>query len=158
MAMKVALMLIAGLLIGNAAVIADGTTPKARKDSQASSTAAQENVVVTIAPEAKLKILAVETAQGKKIKLEMPGVTIEAARLSVKSEGKITEMRVCADGGIEMRKYQDGNRAAQPSKPPQQTSIPPFTPVPALPAPAPSVPLMSPLTVAPVNTCPAPPP
>lgn len=141
---KVTLLLIAGLLVGNGAVKAVEPAPLARKDGQPSSTAAQDNVIVTIAPGAKLKILPLVTEKDKKIKLEMPGVTIEAGRLSVKTEGATFEMRVCADGGIQMRRLQDENRAAKPSKPPLPTSPAGVVPVPAAVSAVPERPMPSP--------------
>ena len=102
MRMKVTLVLAAAILLG--AAPDTPTTPKAQE-----SAVTPEDATITISPGTKYSIHPVKTEQGKRIRLKMPGATIEAVRLCVKSEGKIYHIEIGGrDGSMILQAFPSG--------------------------------------------------
>jgi hypothetical protein len=94
MGMQVVLALAAGLLFGTAS---SEPVAKAQRDDENVTVITPENTIIKIAPGAKYRLHQVKTGQDNRIRLEMPGVTVEAVRLRIKSKGNIYEVQVGAD-------------------------------------------------------------
>jgi RNA polymerase sigma factor (sigma-70 family) len=62
-----------------------------------------ENATITIPPDAKINLRPVRTSQGMRVRLEMAGLTIEAVRLHIDSNGKISGIQIGRTGEIEVR-------------------------------------------------------
>ena len=65
---------------------------------------------MTVTPGTKINVHQVKTEKGKRIRLEMPGVTIEAVHLRVRWKDKITEMRVGDGNAFDVRTFQVGKQ------------------------------------------------
>ena len=127
--------MIAALVFTNARVTsADAATPiksvplsetaaKGQKDADDPTVVMVEDATITISSGAKFSVRLVKTEQGKRIRLEMPGVAIEAVRLCVKSKGQITELRIGQGDAFDVRSCQEGANGAA-------TAPPPATPAP----------------------------
>jgi hypothetical protein len=96
--MQVTLTLVASLLLGTGPGVPTEPATKAQKDVENATVVILENATITISPETKFSIHPVKTEQGKRVRVEMPGVVIEAVRLRVKSKGSIFEIYVNAGG------------------------------------------------------------
>lgn len=104
MGMQVALALAAGLLIGNG----PGAPTEPAQKVENATVVIMENATITISPGTKISVRQVKTEHGKRIRLEMPGMAIEAIRLRMKCKGTITEMQVGAGDAFEVRTSQEG--------------------------------------------------
>ena len=121
--------MIAALVLTNArATSADSATPiksvplsetaaKGQKEVDNPTVVMLEDATITISSGAKISVRPVKTEQGKRIRLEMPGVTIEAVRLCVKSQGQITELRIGEGDAFDVRTYQEGANGAATAAP-----------------------------------------
>ncbi len=104
MSNRINLVLVATLLVGVAAVNKTGAVDEPAPNKTVKGTVVvAKDVEVTISPEVKLNLCSVKTAQGMKVRLEMPGVTLEAAQLRIESTGQLMEIQVDQDGKMHVR-------------------------------------------------------
>lgn len=116
MRLKISLVLVAGLLLGAGPTTPTTSAPLAPKAERV--IVSPEATTITISPGTKpINIRPVKTEEDSKIRLELPGVTIEAVCLRIKSEGSIFEMQITKDGRIQSQKYQDGQQGKTGSTP-----------------------------------------
>ena len=108
MSNRITLVLVAILLVGVAAVNKTGAVDETAPNKAVKETVVvAKDVAVTISPEVKLNLRSVKTAQGMKVRLEMPGVTLEAAQLRIESMGQLVEIQVDQDGKMHARTFQE---------------------------------------------------
>jgi hypothetical protein len=62
-----------------------------------------ENATIVVSPDAKISLRPVKTSQGMRVRLELPGVVIEAVRLRIDSNGQISEIQIGGTGEMEVR-------------------------------------------------------
>jgi len=109
MGILVKLTLLASLLLGTCPCAPAEPATKAQKDVENATVLILETATITITPGTKINIRQVKTEQGKRIRLEMPGMAIEAVRLRTISNGKIIEMKIGVGDVFEVR-VQEGAR------------------------------------------------
>jgi len=104
MSNRMNLVLVATLLVGVGAVNKTSAVDDIAPNMPVKGTVVvAKDVEVTISPEIKLNLRSVKTAQGIKVRLEMPGVTLEAAQLRIEPTGQIVEIQVDQDGKMHVR-------------------------------------------------------
>jgi hypothetical protein len=57
-----------------------------------------QNARIVIAPGERISLKPVKTARGGRVRLEMKGITLEVPRLTIESEGKITQLEATEAG------------------------------------------------------------
>ncbi len=105
MGMQFMSVLVAGLLLGADPGMPVETVAQAQKDPAKATVVVTENATITISPGTKISCRPVKTGQGMRVKLEMPGVAIEAVRLRMESKGRISEIEIGQDGELKVRTF-----------------------------------------------------
>jgi RNA polymerase sigma factor (sigma-70 family) len=88
------------------------TEPQAKTDGEAGKAieaVVPEGATIRVAPDTKVKLTQVKTRHGNRVRLETPGVVIEAARLRLKSKGFITEFEATEGDAFQTRSYPAGD-------------------------------------------------